>query len=123
MGFCHRIDVLLDPYPTMAPPQAAKPCGWACPSYAGGKAHVSRVGVSLLNSVGLSECVAASAEEYVEKAVSLAQDLPKLAAWRAGTPAADENFTLDGRSSPGSPYRTGLSRNVADLVRKSPAKR
>jgi len=48
-----------------------------------GKTHVSRSGVSLLSAVGLPELIAATPEEYVEIAVGLASDLPRLAALRA----------------------------------------
>jgi predicted O-linked N-acetylglucosamine transferase (SPINDLY family) len=49
-----------------------------------GNTHVSRSGVSLLSAVGLPELIAQSAGEYVEIAVGLASDLPRLAALRAG---------------------------------------
>jgi protein O-GlcNAc transferase len=39
-----------------------------------GKAHVSRVGVSLLNRVGLSELVAENDEQYISIAAGLARD-------------------------------------------------
>jgi predicted O-linked N-acetylglucosamine transferase (SPINDLY family) len=47
-----------------------------------GRTHVSRVGVSLLNSVGLPELVAQSGEEYISIAAELAKDLPRLAGLR-----------------------------------------
>jgi protein O-GlcNAc transferase len=43
-----------------------------------GKAHVSRVGVSLLNRVQLAELIARNADEYVRIAVELAGDVPRL---------------------------------------------
>jgi protein O-GlcNAc transferase len=49
-----------------------------------GNTHVSRTGVSLLSAVGLPELIAGTPEEYVEIAVGLASDLPRLAALRAG---------------------------------------
>jgi predicted O-linked N-acetylglucosamine transferase (SPINDLY family) len=45
---------------------------------------VGRIGTSLMMNLGLSEWVAQSEEEYVEKAVRHAQDLDKLSALRAG---------------------------------------
>ncbi len=47
-----------------------------------GKTHVSRVGVSLLTSVGLEEFIAETEDEYVEKAVALAQQPERLAELR-----------------------------------------
>jgi protein O-GlcNAc transferase len=50
-----------------------------------GKMHVSRVGISLLSSLGLGdELVAQTPEHYVRIAVELAGDLPRLAKLRAG---------------------------------------
>jgi predicted O-linked N-acetylglucosamine transferase (SPINDLY family) len=39
-----------------------------------GQTHVSRVGVSLLNAVGLPELIANSPDEYISVAVKLASD-------------------------------------------------
>jgi predicted O-linked N-acetylglucosamine transferase (SPINDLY family) len=47
-----------------------------------GAAHVSRVGVSLLHTVGLPELIAESPERYVQIAADLAGDLPRLAELR-----------------------------------------
>ncbi len=49
-----------------------------------GKAHVSRVGVSLMENGGVAELIAFSRDEYVEKAVALAGDLPRLQELRSG---------------------------------------
>ena len=48
-----------------------------------GKSHASRVGVSLLSNVGLSELIAKSTEDYIKKAVTLADNLDKLQDLRA----------------------------------------
>jgi len=49
-----------------------------------GKAHRSRVGVSILSQVGLEEFIARSEEDYVTIAINLAKDLEKLNALRLG---------------------------------------
>jgi protein O-GlcNAc transferase len=49
-----------------------------------GRPSVGRLGSSILDGVGHPEWIAASEEEYIDKAVALATDLPKLAAIRAG---------------------------------------
>ena len=46
--------------------------------------HVDRVGASLLAAVGLSELVAAAENDYVARAVALANDLGRLEGLRAG---------------------------------------
>ena len=45
---------------------------------------VGRLGSSILHGVGRPEWIAATEDEYVEKALALASDLPRLAAIRAG---------------------------------------
>ncbi len=49
-----------------------------------GRPSVGRLGSSILEGVGHPEWIARSEEEYIEKAVALASDLPALAAIRAG---------------------------------------
>ena len=46
--------------------------------YTAGDTHASRVGVSLLSNVGLSEFIARTQDEYVSTAVNLANDIKKL---------------------------------------------
>jgi predicted O-linked N-acetylglucosamine transferase (SPINDLY family) len=48
-----------------------------------GSTHVSRVSASLLTSLGRSEWIAHSEDEYIEKCIGLAADLPALAEARA----------------------------------------
>jgi protein O-GlcNAc transferase len=48
-----------------------------------GTTHVSRVGVSMLTNVGLSDLVATTEEDYVRRAVGLASDAPRLRSLRA----------------------------------------
>jgi predicted O-linked N-acetylglucosamine transferase (SPINDLY family) len=49
-----------------------------------GRPSVGRLGSSILEGLGHPEWIAHSEEEYVEKAVALAADIPKLADLRAG---------------------------------------
>lgn len=48
-----------------------------------GNTHASRVGVSLLSALDLPDQIAASPDEYVERAVALATDPARLASLRA----------------------------------------
>ena len=59
-----------------------------------GRTHASRTGVSLLTAVGLSELLASSEEEYIQNAVGLANDLPRLASLRASTRERMQNSAL-----------------------------
>jgi len=43
-----------------------------------GNTHASRVGVSLLSNIGLTELVGGTPDEYIEITVNLAKDLNKL---------------------------------------------
>ncbi len=49
-----------------------------------GRTAVGRGGVSIMSNVGLPDLIARTHEQYVEIAVQLARDLPRLAELRAG---------------------------------------
>lgn len=80
-----EVDLALDPFPFSG---SATTCEalWmgvpviTCP----GDTFASRHSLSHLSNVGLSETIASSMNQYVELATSLAADLPRLAALRAG---------------------------------------
>ncbi len=55
-----------------------------------GRPSVGRLGSSVLHGAGHPEWIAHSEDEYIDKAVALASDLPKLAALRAGLRAQVE---------------------------------
>jgi len=59
-----------------------------------GRNCVSRSGLSLLNTLGLGELVASTPEQYVEIALALAQDLPRLEILRAGLRSRFEQSPL-----------------------------
>jgi predicted O-linked N-acetylglucosamine transferase (SPINDLY family) len=47
-----------------------------------GQTHVARVGASLLTSASLAELIASTPDAYVQLAIDLAHDLPRLATYR-----------------------------------------
>jgi predicted O-linked N-acetylglucosamine transferase (SPINDLY family) len=79
------VDLALDPFPFSG---SATTCEalWmgvpviTCP----GETFASRQTLSHLSNVGLTDTIAGSLEEYVDRAALLAGDLPRLAAMRAG---------------------------------------
>ena len=48
-----------------------------------GATHAARVSASLLTTVGLTAWIAETAQEFVEKAIAVAAEVPALAALRA----------------------------------------
>jgi predicted O-linked N-acetylglucosamine transferase (SPINDLY family) len=80
-----RIDIALDTFPYNGTTTTCEALWMGVPvvTYAGDR-HASRVGVSLLTSVGLTECLAPDREGYVELSVRLAGDVPALDVLRNG---------------------------------------
>jgi protein O-GlcNAc transferase len=75
----NEIDIGLDPFPYNGTTTTCETLWGGVPVVAlAGNAHVCRVGVSILTNVGLPELIAQNPEEYVEIAVRLAEDLPRL---------------------------------------------
>jgi len=81
----NQVDVGLDTFPYAGMTTTCDALWMGVPTVTlAGQTHVSRTGVSLLSAVGLPELIARTPEQYVEIAVGLASDLPRLAALRAG---------------------------------------
>lgn len=81
----NNIDIALDTFPYHGTTTTCEALWMGVPVITlAGQTHVSRVGVSLLSSVGLPELVAANFQEYRDKAVALANDIPRLKILRAG---------------------------------------
>ncbi len=78
-----RIDVALDTFPYTGTTTTCEALWMGVPVISlAGPTHVSRVGVSILNSVGLSELAVESEDAYVAKALELADDRALLARQR-----------------------------------------
>lgn len=74
-----RIDVALDAYPYNGTMTTCEALWMRVPVVTlAGQTHVSRTGASLLTTVGLTELIAETSEQYVELALSLAQDRDRL---------------------------------------------
>ncbi|MBS0187428.1 MAG: tetratricopeptide repeat protein [Planctomycetes bacterium] len=79
----HRMHIALDAFPYHGTTTTCEALLMGVPVISlEGDSHRSRVGVSLLNAVGVPELIARSADEYVQKAVALANDRKRLADYR-----------------------------------------
>jgi predicted O-linked N-acetylglucosamine transferase (SPINDLY family) len=79
------IDVALDPFPYSGGLTTCEALWMGVPVITcPGETFASRHSLSHLSNVGLTETIARDLNEYVEVAVSLATDLPRLAALRSG---------------------------------------
>jgi predicted O-linked N-acetylglucosamine transferase (SPINDLY family) len=79
-----RVDLSLDTFPANGMTATCHALWMGTPVVTlAGSSPISRVGASLLSTVGLPELVGSSANDYVEIAATLAGDLPRLAELRA----------------------------------------
>jgi predicted O-linked N-acetylglucosamine transferase (SPINDLY family) len=80
-----RVDLALDTFPYNGATTTCDALWMGVPVVTlAGDTHAGRIGVSLLNAIGLSELVAQTPQEYVRIATELARDPARLAALRRG---------------------------------------
>ena len=85
LGSYNLIDITLDPFPYNGTTTTCEALWMGVPMIVlAGTCHAGRVGISLLNSIGHSDLVAETVDQYVDIASSLATDLPRLKAMRTG---------------------------------------
>jgi predicted O-linked N-acetylglucosamine transferase (SPINDLY family) len=83
LGTYARADIALDTHPYNGTTTTCEALTMGVPVITlAGDRHAARVGVSLLECIGAGELVARSDQEYVDKAVALARDPQRIAAWR-----------------------------------------
>jgi predicted O-linked N-acetylglucosamine transferase (SPINDLY family) len=79
LNLYNRIDIGLDTFPYDGTTTTCEALWMGVPVITlEGNMHVSRIGVSLLSNVGLSDFVAKTYDEYIEKAVHFAHDTRRL---------------------------------------------
>jgi predicted O-linked N-acetylglucosamine transferase (SPINDLY family) len=75
----NEVDIALDSYPYHGTTTTCEALAAGVPVVSlAGSSHVARVGVSLLNAVGISDLVAEQREDYIALAVELAADRERL---------------------------------------------
>jgi predicted O-linked N-acetylglucosamine transferase (SPINDLY family) len=80
-----QVDIALDPFPYHGTTTTCEALWMGVPVITlAGSTHVARVGVSLLNRIGLGELVAESPEQYVKIAADLAADFARVIHLRHG---------------------------------------
>ncbi len=80
----HRIDIGLDPFPYTGGTTTVESLWMGVPVLTlAGPNLISRQGLALMNNAGLPDWVASDADDYVERAVAFANDLPALAELRS----------------------------------------
>ena len=85
MSTYREVDIALDTYPYNGTTTTCDTLWMGIPVITmAGSTHVSRVGASLLSSVGLDELVCTDAGKYINKAVALAGDVGRLTEIRSG---------------------------------------
>jgi len=85
MNRYNQIDIGLDPFPYNGTTTTCDALWMGVPVVVlAGNTHVSRVGVSQMQNLGLPQLIARDANDYVQIAITLAGDLEKLAALRGG---------------------------------------
>jgi predicted O-linked N-acetylglucosamine transferase (SPINDLY family) len=95
----NRFDIALDPFPFAGGVTTCNALWMGVPVVTWpGETFASRHSLSYLSTIGMTETIAASREEYIAIATSLAIDLPRLAEIRAGLRARAEASPLcDGK--------------------------
>jgi predicted O-linked N-acetylglucosamine transferase (SPINDLY family) len=80
LALYHRMDIALDTSPYNGTTTTCEALWMGVPVVTlAGRAHVSRVGASILNRIGLDLLIAGDPQQYVDVAVSLAKDRARLA--------------------------------------------
>jgi len=73
------IDIALDTFPYNGTTTTCEALWMGVPVITlAGKTHASRVGTSLLSNIGLPDFIAESPEEYLQIAITIANDIPRL---------------------------------------------
>jgi predicted O-linked N-acetylglucosamine transferase (SPINDLY family) len=93
------IDIALDTFPYNGTTTTCEALWMGVPVVSqAGQVHASRVGASLLSQVGLAALAASSPQAYVQTAIDLAHDIPRLRDLRGGLRARMASSSLMDRA-------------------------
>ena len=85
LNLYNEIDIGLDPFPYNGTTTSCEAMLMGIPVVSMcGEVHSARVGLSLMNAVGLGELVAGSPDDYINLATELALDVPRLRNLQSG---------------------------------------
>jgi FkbM family methyltransferase len=91
----NEVDIALDPFPYHGTATTCEALWMGVPVVTlAGRTHVARVGVSILQRIGVPELIASTEEEYVALAAGLAGDLRRLRALRGELRSRLRNSSL-----------------------------
>ena len=117
--YYHRVDLCLDPMPYPGHTGCLDALWMGVPSVTlSGRTAAARGGVSILSNVGLSELMAHSTQQYVDIAHKWAGDFARLGRAPRQIPRSDVGFAPDGRQTICGRHRSGVSADVAGLLRR-----
>ena len=95
----HQIDLALDSFPYNGGTTSLHALSMGVPVVTlAGQSPVTRSGASIMHAAGLPELVTSSQEEYVQRAIELANDLPRLQQIRQSIPLHMASPSHPGRS-------------------------
>jgi protein O-GlcNAc transferase len=118
----HGVDLSLDTFPYNGTTTTCEALWMGVPVVTlAGDSHMSRVGASLLAAAGHPEWIAADRQDYVEKAVRLAENPGQLAILRAGLRADLERGPLLDHAGQAGCFGAALCACWQDWCRKQPA--
>jgi protein O-GlcNAc transferase len=84
LALYNRVDIALDTFPYNGTTTTLEALYMGVPVVTQtGSVHAARVGTSLLTALALPQLIASSPDDYVQRAIALASDLPALAALRS----------------------------------------
>ena len=124
----NQIDIALDTFPYNGTTTTCDALWMGVPVVTlAGDRHVSRVGVSLLNNIGLGELVAETAEAYINLVIDLANDTQRLIDLRASMRSRMQSSRLLDQRAMGNDLGAALRemwmRRCANAPRRTPAVR